>query len=170
VLHLYGAVHINPDLDSIMNPSGTSLALDLANQQIVELSRERRFGPGGVETNVLPSVDHEALTAALAQALRLNLQFRRLGVLEALEAGESSRFAGARKAREVFALDPDLASVARFVGLLLAEQERFASAARFMEVSAQLYGPQSAEGRAARALSDAFLDRAREKYGEQPGR
>ena len=166
VLHLYGAVHINPDLDSIMNPSGTSLALDPANRKIVELARERRFGPGGVGTNVLPFVDHEALTAALAQALRLNLQFRRLGVLEALEAGESSRFVGARKAREAFALDPDLASVARFVGLLLAEQERFASAARFMEVSAQLYGSRSAEGQEARALAEAFLDVAREKYGK----
>ncbi len=97
-----------------------------------------------------PFVDHGELTAALAQALQLNLQFRRLGVLEALEAKESSRFLGARKAREAFALDPDLASVARFVALLLAEQERFASAARFMEAAANLYGPRSAEGREAR--------------------
>jgi len=170
VLHLYGAVHINPDLDSIMNPSGASLELDPANQRIVELLRRRRFGPGGVHANVLPFVGHGQLTAALAQALRLNLQFRRLGVLEALEAKESSRFLGARKAREAFALDPDLASVARFVALLLAEQERFASAARFMETAANLYGPRSAEGREARRRAEVLWRRARVKYGEDPGR
>jgi len=170
VLHLYGAVHINPDLDSIMNPSGASLDLDPANQTIIELLRRRRFGPGGVEANVLPFVDQGALTAAIAQALRLNLEFRRLGVLEALEAKESSRFLGARKAREAAALDPDLASVARFTAVLLAEQERFASAARFMEAAAQLHGPRSAEGREARARAEALLRRARESYGEEPER
>ena len=49
-----------------------------ANRRIVELLRGRRFGPGGVGANVLPFVDHGQLTAALAQALQLNLQFRRL--------------------------------------------------------------------------------------------
>jgi hypothetical protein len=169
VLHLYGAVHINPDLDSIMNPSGTSLELDQSNRMIVELLRGRRFGPGGVHANVLPFVEHGELTAALSQALRLNLQFRRLGVLEAVEAKENSRFLGARKAREALALDPDLASVARFVALLLAEQGRFASAARFMEAAANLYGPRSAEGREARARAELLLRRAQEVYGEQPG-
>ena len=170
MLHLYGAVHINPDLDSIMNPSGASLDLDPANRTIVELLRGRRFGPGGVEANVLPFVDQVALTAAIAQALRLNLEFRRLGVLEALEAKESSRFLGARKAREAAARDPDLASVARFTAVLLAEQQRFASAARFMEAAAQLHGPRSAEGREARARAEALLRRARETYGEEPER
>jgi len=170
VLHLYGGVHINPDLDSIMNPTGTSMELDSANQRIVELLRRRRFGPGGAHSNVLPLVDHRALTAALAQALRLNLQFRRLGVLEALEAKESSRFLAARKARKAFALDPDLASVARFVAQLLAEQARFASAARFMEVASNLYGPRSAEGREARARAEALWRRARAAYGKQPER
>jgi hypothetical protein len=169
VLHLYGAVHINPDLDSIMNPSGASLNLDPANRKIAELLRGRRFGPGGAHANVLPFVDHGELTAALSQALRLNLQFRRLGVLEALEAKQDSRFLGARKAREALALDPDLASVARFVALLLAEQGRFASAARFMEAAANLYGPRSAEGREARARAELLLRRAQEVYGEQPG-
>jgi tetratricopeptide (TPR) repeat protein len=167
VLHLYGAVHINPDLDSIMNPSGASLDLDPANRAIIELLRGRRFGPGGVEANVLPFVEQGELTAAIAQALRLNLEFRRLGVLEALEARESSRFLGARKAREAVALDPDLASVARFLALLLAEQQRFVSAARFMEAAAQLHGPRSAEGREARAGAEALLSRAREGNGEE---
>lgn len=170
VLHLYGAVHINPDLDSIMNPGGASLELDPANRRIVELLQGRRFGPGGVHANVLPYVDQSELTAALTQALRLNLQFRRLGVLEAVEAGESSRFLGARKARRAFALDPDLANVARFVALLLGEQERFASAAQFMEAAANLYGPRSAEGREARRLAEDFWRRAKETYGEDPGR
>lgn len=170
VLHLFGAVHINPDLDSIMNPAGISIQLDPANQKIVGLLRGRRFGPGGVHANVLSLVDHVALTAALAQALRLNLGFRRLGILEALEAKESSRFLGARKAREAFALDPDLASVARFAALLLAEQGRFASATRFMEAAANLYGPRSADGRAARIHAAELMRRAREAYGEEPGR
>jgi len=170
VLHLYGGVHINPELDTIMNPSGASLDLDPANQRIVELLRGRRFGPGGVHANVLPYVDHGQLTAALAQALQLNLQFRRLGALEALEARESSRFLGARKAREALALDPDLADVARFVALLLAEQRRFASAAQFMEAAASLYGPRSAEGREARRLAEDSWRRARESYGEESGR
>jgi hypothetical protein len=168
--NLYGAVHLNPALDSIMNPSGASLELDPANQRILELLRKRRFGPGGVEANVFPFVDHRQLTGARAQALRLNLQFRRLGVLEALEAKESSRFLGARKAREALALDPDLASVARFVALLLAAQERFASAAQFMEAAVKLYGPRSAEGRQAERRAEAFWRRAREAYGEEPGR
>jgi Tfp pilus assembly protein PilF len=170
MLHIYGAVHINPDLDSIMNPSGTSLELDPANLRIVELLRGRRFGPGGLQGNVFPVVDHGELTAALAQALRLNLEFRRLGVVDALDAKESSRFLASRKAREAYALDPDLADVARFVALLLAEQERFASAARFMEAAANLYGPRSAQGRKARGRAEALLRRARETYGEEPGR
>jgi tetratricopeptide (TPR) repeat protein len=170
VLHLFGAVHINPDLDSIMNPVGLSLELDPANQKIIALLRGRRFGPGGVRANVLPFVDHARLTAALTQALRLNLRFRQLGILEALEAKENSRFLAARKAREASALDPDLASVARFVALLLAEQGRFASATRFMQAAANLYGPQSAEGRAAGIYAAELLRRAREVYGEEAER
>jgi hypothetical protein len=170
VLHLYGGVHINPDLDSIMNPSGASLELDPANRRIVELVRGRRFGPAGVHANVLAVVDQRRLTAALAQALRLNLQFRRLGVLEALEAKERSRFLGARKAREAYSLDPDLASVARFVALLLAEQERYAAAARFMDAAANLYGPSSTERREAQRRAEVLWGRARAKYGEEPGR
>jgi hypothetical protein len=119
---------------------------------------------------VFPFVDLGELTAALAQALRLNLGFRRLGVLEALEAKESSRFLGARKARDALAMDPDLARVARFVALLLAEQERFASAARFMDAAANLYGPRSAEGREARDQAEALLQRARKEHGETPAR
>ena len=83
---------------------------------------------------------------------------------------ESSRFLGARKAREAFDLDPDLADVARFVALLLAEQKRFASGARFMEAAANLYGPRSAEGREAQRHAEEFWRRARVTYGEEPGR
>ena len=56
VLHLYGAVHINPDLDSIMTPSGSSLDLDPANRAIIELLRRRRFGTGrSVKPAMIPA-------------------------------------------------------------------------------------------------------------------
>ena len=156
ILHLYGGVHVAEEMDSLLNPSGSSLELDPANQRIVIALREREFGPGGLEANVMPQVDAEELTDSLTGSLRLPLHFRRLGVLAALEMRETSRFAAARGVREARELDPHLASVSRFVATLLIRQRRYAEAARFLEGAARIQGPRTSEGqldlRRARAL------------------
>jgi tetratricopeptide (TPR) repeat protein len=160
VLHLYGGVHIAPDVDSLMNPSGDSLELDAANARIVRLLRERRFGPGGIERNALPFVDPELLIAAYAAALRQNLASRSLGLAEALEARRSSRFVAADLARRAAALDEHLGNVCEFAGRLLAHEERYAAAASFVETAARLYGPRTRKGRDARELAERLRRRA----------
>jgi tetratricopeptide (TPR) repeat protein len=120
ILHLYGGVHVAEEVDSLLNPSGDSLELDPANLRILRALRGRNFGPGGLEANVMPHVDPEELTDSLTDSLRLNLHFRRIGVLEALEMQETSRFTAARGIREARELDPHLASVSRFVATLRA--------------------------------------------------
>ncbi len=164
VLHLYGAVHVNDELDSLMNPAGDSLGLDVVNARIVRLLRQRRFGwrgrdrrgaergsdfGGGLGANVLPFVDIEALAAAYQDALRLNLASRRHGLSEALEARQESRVLAARIARDAAKLDPHLADVSRFIAFLRIRQGRLEEGARLFEIAARLYGARSQRGRAA---------------------
>lgn len=149
ILHLYGAVHIDPAIDSLMNPSGEDLGLDPANAHIVKLTRRRRFRPGTPETNVLPYVDLPALTNAYANALRIDLGFRQLGAIQARAARAQSRYVAAAKAREATALDPHLADVSHLLALLLLEQDRGAEAAGLLELESQLRGPATPRGRAA---------------------
>ena len=151
VLHLYGGVHVADDFESLLNPGGDALTLDRANARIIGLVRQRRFGPGGLTSNVMPFVESEALVAAYEESLRFNLAARRHGVLEALEARETSRFQAAHLAREASQLDSHLADVSRFVALLLIGQERFQQAAGLLEVAARLYGPRTQRGREAQA-------------------
>ena len=154
VLHVYGAIHLNPEVETIMNPRAASNRLDPVNRDLVGLVRDRRFGPGGIQANVFPFVDQARLADQLLRSLRLNLHFRRLGVLDALEARDTSRFIAADVAREAAEMDPELADVARFVGFLLLEQERLAEAAHMLDVAATLYGPRHPKGREARLHSD----------------
>jgi tetratricopeptide (TPR) repeat protein len=157
VLHLYGGVHVAADLDSLMNPSGESSELDGTNARIVSLLRDRRFGPGGLDANVIPFVELEALTEAYLAALRLNLDFRRLGIDEALEARERSRFIAADMARDATRLDSHLGDVANFVAQLLVRQRQLARAVRFFDFSASLHGHGSPKGRLARKRADELL-------------
>ncbi|MCZ6464380.1 MAG: tetratricopeptide repeat protein [Proteobacteria bacterium] len=156
VLHLYGGVHIAADRDSLMNPSGDSLQLDPANERIVSLMRARRFGPGGLDGNLRPTVDAKALTIAYVAALRQNLTSRALGLAEALEARETSRFVAADLARDAVVLDEHMASVCLFVGQLLIWQARFGEAAHFFDFAARLYGSQSRLARQAAAQARAL--------------
>lgn len=153
ILHLYGAVHISDEVPSLMNPEGDAMQLDAANHRIVQLNRVRRFGPGGVERNVLEAVDPQELTQALIAALQLNLQFRKLGIRDAVEARKTSRVQAALEARDAVALDGQLGDAAHFLARLELQQGYEAAAARYYEAAAALYGPSSARGRRA-------LDRA----------
>jgi Tfp pilus assembly protein PilF len=153
VLHLYGAVHVNPEVDALMNPSGRSLALDPWNAAIVGATRGRAFGPGGIEANVLQHADLAALIAAYRAALGANVAMRNAGVAEALEAGGGSARAAAPQARVAMQLDEHLGDVANLVAQLLVRDGRPAAAAQAWETAARLYGPATPRGR--RALQDA---------------
>jgi len=157
ILHLYGAVHITPTRDALMNPSGDSLQLDEGNSRIAWLLRDRRFGPGGLQPNVLEHVDAGELAAAYAAVLGGNLDARRDGLAEALASARESRFLGARQAREATELDSHLGDVADFVGRLLAHDGRRVEAAAWLENAARLYGPGTRRGRAARALAERLV-------------
>jgi hypothetical protein len=168
LLHLYGGIHVAEDIDSLMNPSGsTEVQLDPMNARIVRSLRERTFGPGGIERNVFPRIDvHETAEAYLA-ALRVNLTFRRLGVLAG--AGPDSRRAARRRARQWKALDPHLADVASFTAMLLVRDQRPADAVDLLEVAAALYGPRSPRGRAMREL-EGVIERSYPIGEPAPGR
>jgi tetratricopeptide (TPR) repeat protein len=166
ILHLYGGIHIAEDVDSLMNPSGQSLELDPMNRRIVTSLRDRDFGPGGPARNVLPVVDRLELREALEETLRLNLHFRRLGIREATEESEHSRYVAARLARKATGLDEHLASVADFVAQLLVEEGHPALAARYLEAASRLHGSDSAAGqRAARQARALWQRAAREQDG-----
>lgn len=138
VMHIYGAIHISPDVDSLMNPSGTSLQIDPVNQRIVKLVRERRFGPRSVDAEVFDHTDIPALTEAYAVALRLNLELRKLGIEKALEEGERSRFIGRDRAREAVALDDHLSTVTTLVSHLMLRQGKLDEAANLLTMAARL--------------------------------
>jgi tetratricopeptide (TPR) repeat protein len=150
VLHLFGGVHVNPDVDSLMNPSGRSLVIDPWNAGIVAATRARDFGPGSIETNVLAHADLDHLIAAYRAALGSNVALRNAGVVEALEGARGSVRAAAPKAREAMQLDEHLGDIASLVAQLLLRDGRRAGAASLWETSARLYGPETARGRRAR--------------------
>jgi hypothetical protein len=149
ILHLYGGVHIADDVPSLMNTSGEELQLDAANARIARLTRTRGFGPGGLERNVLELVDPQELVQALQAALRLNLHFRKLGIQDALEERATSRVRAARQVRQAAGLDRHLGDVAQLVAKLELYQGYEASAARYFEAAAALYGPDSRRGQQA---------------------
>jgi len=165
VLHLYGAVHIRDEVDSLMNPAGDSHRLDAANRRIVVLQRERRFGGGGPATDVFPYADVEALTAAYRELLALNLTFRQIGLGRALEAAETSRYHAADIASEEVALDEHFGDVARFIAMLLLYRDRPAEAALFLNGASRLYGRSTPRGREALRNSN-DIHRALEARGD----
>jgi hypothetical protein len=153
VLHLYGAIHVNPDVESLMNPSGHSLTIDPWNAAIVSATRKRRFGPGGIEANVLRHANLRATIAAYHAALAANVALRNAGVVAALETGHGSLRAAAPQARNALQLDEHLGDVADLAAQLLLRDGRPAGAVRAWETAAALYGIESSRGR--RALQNA---------------
>lgn len=146
VLHLYGAVHIAPDVPSLMNPSGDTTVLDPMNARIVRETRVRRFR-GDLERDVLDTIDLEATTLAYEDAMRANVAMRQAGLVDALQTAATSPVEARRTAARVRELDPHLGDVARLVALLLWRGDKPASAALLLETAAQLYGPRTARGR-----------------------
>jgi tetratricopeptide (TPR) repeat protein len=156
VLHLYGAIHVNPDVPSLMNPTADSGDLDRWNLAIVRALRDRRFGPGGVEANVLGHVDLDATIAAYRAALGVNVALRNAGVLQALDASDGSPLAAAPGLRAATELDEQLGDVASFVAELLLRDGRRAASAAMFETAARLYGPATVRGRRARERARAL--------------
>lgn len=161
VMHLFGAIHVNPEVESLMNPSGGALVVDPWNAAIVRATRSRAFGPGGIEANVLARVDRPATIAAYSQALGANVAMRNAGITAALDANQGSARAAATQARGAVQLDDHLGDVADLVAHLLLREGRPAGAVRAWESAAVLYGPDSAQGRRAQKNASAVLRGAR---------
>ena len=151
IFHIYGGAHVAPGIESLMNPSGASLRVDPGNALIGTLTRHRRFGPGGVEANVLPYTNVDDLIGAYLEMLRVNLGLRRRGIEKA--RGQTSRYAAAEIGRKALALDPHLADVARVTGTLMLESGDPGSASELFNASARLYGPESEPGQEMQELA-----------------
>jgi tetratricopeptide (TPR) repeat protein len=147
LLHLFGAVHVSGELDSLMNPDGSELRLDPFNLEIVRLTRGRGFSRGDAAKNVLPYVDRRRLIDAYTQLLRTNLKLRELGIEEILSLRMHSRAQAAARASQVRDFDPHLAEVAQLLGVLLVNDGRNASAVGLFEVAAALWGPNTEKGK-----------------------
>lgn len=148
ILHLYGAVHVPVTSGSLMNATGDSKVVDAANRRILALTRERVFGPGGVERNLLPALDLAAAINAWGGALQLDLALRGPELSRAVAAsGLTPGAAGP---------DPHLADVAHWVAALLVAEGRRDEGALLLETASALHGSQTSAGRAeaerARAL------------------
>ena len=140
MLHLFGAVHVVSDLDSLMNPSGSSKKLDALNAEIVRSLRLRSFESDELESEVFSKVNLSETTDAYLALLKVNLAYRNI-------ANQSVRDPGVR----VAGLDPHLADVSRFVGRLLERQGKIQEAQKWMGNAARLYGFASLKGKGALA-------------------
>ena len=147
ILHLYGAIHVVEEVESLMNPVGTSMQLDRASYRIVRATRKRTFRGGGLGRDVLPRIDLAETIAAYEAALALNLTFRKLGLEKALESRRISRYHAANQAREALRMDTHLADVIVMVSTLLRADARHVEALSLLEAAATLYGPDTRRGR-----------------------
>ncbi len=160
ILHLYGAIHVLEGVDTLMNPTGESLALDAPNIRIVRSLRGREFGPGGIEHNVLPRIDLSATVAAYRAALSVNLSLREAEIEEAMRSNEPSSDQVAYRVHKATYLDTHLADAAWLVASLMLEDGQRAEALRLFDLSSQLYGRSTPRGRksaeAARILGESM--------------
>jgi hypothetical protein len=123
-----------------MNATGDSQVVDAANRRILMLTRERVFGPGGVERNLLPGLDLRAAIDAWGGALRLDL---------ALRGPELARAVAASGLRPGAAgPDPHLGDVAHWVAALLVAEGRRDEGALLLDAASALHGSQTVAGRA----------------------
>jgi hypothetical protein len=148
ILHLYGAIHVLDGVDTLMNPTGDSLALDAPNIRIVRSLRGREFRPGDIEENVLPWIDLGVTVAAYRSALSVNLSLRDAEIKEAMAAPRISEDQVALRIRQATELDTHLADAARLMAFLMLEDGQRAEALRLFDLSSQLYGPSTPRGRA----------------------
>ena len=140
ILHLYGAVHAPATSDSLMNATGDSKIVDAANRRILALTRERGFGPGGVERNLLPGLDFAAAIDAWGGALRLDLALRGPELARAVAASAISPGAAGP--------DPHKGDVAHWVAALLVAEGRRDEGALLLETASALHGRETPGGRA----------------------
>jgi tetratricopeptide (TPR) repeat protein len=155
ILHLYGAMHVADDLDSLMNSDGDSLKLDSLSHRSVRAMRRRTFDTGRIEDDVLPWIDlREAIDAYIA-VLGANLTFRELGIAETVtRRGESQ--AAVAAPLSIAVQDSHLADVSRIVAGLMLSDGRRVEAIRLLETAAQLYGPGSERGRETAEYAEAL--------------
>lgn len=168
LLHIYGAIHVASGLESVMNPTGSSLRLDPLNYEIVQVMSSRAFRRGGFEANIVGSVDVEAAIGVYTTALRVNLRFRKLGALEAMEQSGGSRlleYRGIVKARE---LDPHLADVSRLVASLWIANDRRIQGLKMLEIAGALYGRRTKDGIATRRAAEKLRVALEREYGLRP--
>lgn len=140
ILHLYGAVHVPPERESLMNPAGDSPVLDAENRRIARLVRARSFGPGGAARNVLRGVEPRAAIDAWGAALRLDLALRGPELARAIAAS--------RLSPELPAPDSHLGDVARWIASLLVAEGRRDEAVLLLDAAAALHGAATSAGRA----------------------
>jgi hypothetical protein len=146
ILHLYGAIHVLEGVDSLMNPTGVSLTLDAPNIRIVRSLRDRGFGYGGIEENVLPWIDLGVTVAAYRAVLSVNLSLRDAEIEEAMHAYDTSPDQAAFRVQQATQLDTHLADAARLVAALMLADGQRAEALRLLDLSSQLYGPSTPRG------------------------
>jgi hypothetical protein len=151
LLHLFGAVHVAGEIDSLMNPDGSALTLDALNLGIVRAVRDRAFAGEGIENDVLPFVDRPRLIEAYAAALRANLGLRELGLEQVQRDRTVAPARAAARASRLREFDPHLAETASLLAALLAADGRLDSAAELFEVAAELWGSDTRNGRRSQA-------------------
>lgn len=164
VLHLYGGIHVNPELESLMNPSGDSHKLDAGNARIARSLRTRGFSGQGLEQDVLSRVDLDEVIDSFEAAISVNLLFRRAGLDQALQAREQSRYVAAREARKATQLDPHLADVSRTLAHLMLADRRRGEALLLLDSAARLYGSDTRQGRETRAETESLRKELEREY------
>ncbi len=146
ILHLYGAIHVLDGVDTLMNPTGDSLALDAPNIRVVRSLRGREFGSGGIEENVIPWIDLGVTVAAYRSVLSVNLSLREAEIKEAMVAYDTPSDQVAFRVQQATQLDTHLADAARLVAALMLEDGQRVEALRLLELSSQLYGSSTPRG------------------------
>jgi len=147
ILHLYGAIHVLEGVDTLMNPTGDSLALDAPNIRIVRALRGREFGPGGIEENVLPWIDLGVTVSAYRAALSLNLDLREAEINQAMHSNATSPDEVAYRVHKATHLDTHFADAAWLLGYLMLEDGQRVDAIRLFDLAGQLYGRLTPRGR-----------------------
>ena len=101
-----------------MNRSKGSFRIDPLNDAIVREMSVRGFRDASFDRNIRAKVDVPKAIEAFMNAIKTNLAFRRMGIVEALEARSSSRFIAKNKLDDARVLDPHLGDVMRVVAAL----------------------------------------------------
>jgi len=148
VLHLYGAIHVGHDVDSLMNPTGDDIDLDSGNRRCVNAMRRRSFGidsarPDSIQRDILARIDLRTVVDAYTIALGENRTLQRI------EAGK------------VVARDEGLADAVRVVAGLMLGAGRNGQAAALFDAAVRLYGQETRRGRETANMADSLRGGAR---------